>query len=91
MARNSTKLQDELESLCYTVESLGKLCVMSGPIPTISSSSEQFSGLYHLHSWLKNFCSAAGHDFISNFNYFWMNSSLTELMVCIQTEREQGS
>lgn len=70
MTRNSTKLQDNLESLCYTVESLGKRCAMSGPIPTISSSSEQFSPLHHLHSWLKNFGSAAGYDFISNFSTF---------------------
>uniref|UniRef100_A0A671TMH6 SGNH hydrolase-type esterase domain-containing protein n=1 Tax=Sparus aurata TaxID=8175 RepID=A0A671TMH6_SPAAU len=76
MARNSSKLHADLESLCYTVESLGRRCLMSGPIPTFSKNSERFSRLFSLHIWLKNFCSAAGYDFISNFDYFWTNSSL---------------
>ncbi|KAL2102901.1 hypothetical protein ACEWY4_002069 [Coilia grayii] len=76
MARSSIKLQDELETLCLTIESHGKRCIMSGPIPFNSSHSERFSRLYSLHTWLKNFCSAAGHDFIANFDIFWTNSSL---------------
>ena len=76
MARNSSKLQSDLESLCSTVESLGRHCLMSGPIPTLSKHSERFSRLYSLHIWLKNFCSATGYDFISNFDYFWTNSGL---------------
>lgn len=67
MARNSSKLHADLESLCYTIESLGKCCLLSGPIPT---------PLFGLHHWLKNFCSAAGYDFISDFDYFWTNPSL---------------
>ncbi|KAL2088047.1 hypothetical protein ACEWY4_016875 [Coilia grayii] len=76
MARSSIKLQDELETLCLTIESHGKRCIMSGPIPFNSSHSERFSRLYSLHTWLKNFCSAAGHDFIANFDIFWTNSRL---------------
>lgn len=49
---------------------------MSGPIPNLSKNSERFSRLFSLHHWLKNFCSAAGYDFISNFDYFWTNSRL---------------
>lgn len=76
MARSSLRLQDELETLCFTIESIGKRCIMSGPIPFNSNQSERFSRLYSLHNWLKNFCYAAGHDFISNFDLFWTNSSL---------------
>ena len=76
MARKSSKLHAELESLCYTIESLGKWCLLSGPIPTLSKNSERFSRLFGLHHWLKNFCSAAGYDFISNFDYFWTNPIL---------------
>lgn len=49
MARSSIKLQDELETLCLTIESYGKRCIMSGPIPFSSSHSERFSRLYSLH------------------------------------------
>ncbi len=43
MARNSSKLHADLESLCYTTESLGRGCIMSGPIPNLSKNSERFS------------------------------------------------
>ena len=76
MARNSVKLQNELETLCLTVESLGKRCIMSGPIPLSSSNSERFSRLHSLHTWLKQFCNLAGHDFIANFDIFWTKSFL---------------
>ena len=45
------------------------------PIP-ILPQNERFSRLLSLHHWLENFCSAAGYDFISNFDYFWTNSRL---------------
>ncbi|KAK0143437.1 Neurogenic locus notch 1 [Merluccius polli] len=35
MDRLSTKMRLEMESLCTTVESLGKRCIISGPIPTL--------------------------------------------------------
>lgn len=54
MARNSSKLHADLESLYYTVESLGKHCILSGPIPAPSKSSECFSQPLSLHHWLKN-------------------------------------
>ncbi len=38
MAINSSKLHADLESLCYTIESLGKCCLLSGPIPTLSKT-----------------------------------------------------
>lgn len=76
MDRNSSQLCADLESLCCTIESLGRRCLMSGPIPTLSRGSEWFSHLFSLHHWLKNFCSAAGYEFISNFDYFWNNKSL---------------
>lgn len=76
MARNYSKLHADLESMCYTIESLGKCCLLSGPIPTLSRNSERFSRLFSLHHWLKNICSAAGYNFVSNFDYFWTNPSL---------------
>uniref|UniRef100_A0A3B4U6Q4 SGNH hydrolase-type esterase domain-containing protein n=1 Tax=Seriola dumerili TaxID=41447 RepID=A0A3B4U6Q4_SERDU len=62
--KNSSKLQADPDSLCYTIESLGKRCLMSGPIPTFSKNSERFSRLFSLHDWLKY------------FYYFWTNLSL---------------
>lgn len=71
MMRNSLRMQADMESLCYTIESLGKRCIVLGPIPTTSKKSERFSRLYNFHLWLQNFCTASGYDFISNFDYFW--------------------
>ena len=79
MDRNSVKLQADLESLCCTIESLGKRCIVSGPIPTLSKHSERFSRLYSFHHWSKHFCSALGYDFISNFDYFWCAPNLFKL------------
>ena len=76
MARRSLKLYHDLESLILTVESLGKRCVLSGPIPTLLKSSERFSRLFGLHTWMQNFTTAAGHGFISNFDYFWTERDL---------------
>lgn len=76
MARQSVKLHHDLESLVSTVESLGKICVLSGPIPTLSKSSERFSRLYSLHHWMRNFATATGLGFISNFDYFWTERDL---------------
>ncbi len=76
MSRQSVKLHHDLESLVNTVESLGKICVLSGPIPTLSKSSELFSHLYSLHHWMRNFATATGLGFISNFNYFWTDRDL---------------
>ena len=64
MARNSIRRRAELESLCFTIESLGRHCIVSGPIPFNSRESERFSRLYSLYNWLKNFHSAAGYDLI---------------------------
>ena len=63
MARSSIRLQDELETLCLTIESLGKRCILSDPIPFNSRESERFSRVYSLHNWLKNFCQMAGYDY----------------------------
>ena len=67
MSRQSVKLHHDLESLVITIESLGKICVLSGPIPTLSKSSERFSRHYSLHHWMRNFTTATGLDVISNF------------------------
>ncbi|XP_073320704.1 uncharacterized protein [Pagrus major] len=58
MSRRSCKLYHDLESLIHTVESLGKRCVLSGPIPTLLKSSERFSRLFSLHTWMQNFTTA---------------------------------
>ena len=76
MSRQSSKLHRDLESLCCTVESLGKRCIISGPIPNASRNSERFSRLYSLHQWLQGFCSATGLDYIANFDSFWSNTSM---------------
>jgi hypothetical protein len=76
MSRRSCKLYLDLESLIHTVESLGKRCVLSGPIPTLLKSSERFSRLFSLHTWMQNFTTATGLGFISNFDYFWTERDL---------------
>ncbi|KAL7398411.1 hypothetical protein ABVT39_009423 [Epinephelus coioides] len=76
MSRQSTQLHYDLESLVNTVESLGKICVLSGPIPTMLKSSERFSRLFSLHLWMHSFATATGLGFISNFDYFWTERDL---------------
>lgn len=76
MARQSTLLQYELESLVFTVERLGRRCVLSGHTPVITNSSEHFSRLLALHSWIDNITTATGTGFISNFDSFWNRQDL---------------
>ena len=76
MSRQSLKLHHDLESLVNTIESLGKICVLSGPVPTLSKSSERFSRLYSLHMWMQNFATATGLGFVSNFDWFWTEHEL---------------
>ncbi len=71
MARQSIKLHHELESLVSIVECLGRRCVLSGPTPCMTKSSERFSRLFSLHLWMQNFTTATGLGFISHFDSFW--------------------
>ena len=75
MSRECIKLHYELESLASTLESLGKRCVLSGPIPTMTKSSERFSRLFNLHLML-NVTTAPGLSFISHFDSFWTEKDL---------------
>lgn len=76
MSRQSLKLHHDLESLVNTVESLGKICVLSGPVPTLLKSSECCSHLFSLHMWMQNFATATGLGFVSNFDCFWTEHEL---------------
>ena len=76
MSRQSHRLHYELESLVSTVESLGRRCVLSGPLPCMSKSSERFSPLFSLHQWMLNFSTATGVGFISHFDSFWTKQDL---------------
>ena len=69
--RQSIKLRDEYELLAVTIESLGKICIFSGLIPTLRRSSEMFSRLYSADQWLSNFCLACGYGYINHFDSFW--------------------
>lgn len=71
IARQSCKLHLDLEALVAIVESLGVRCILSGPIPLVTNSSERFSHSFNLHLWMQNFTSATGYGFISNFDAFW--------------------
>lgn len=62
--------QHDLESLTTAIESLGRMCVLSGTISVITRGSELFSHLFYLHSWMKSFPSAAGLGF-NTFDTFW--------------------
>ena len=76
MSRQSIKLQSDFESLTLTLESLGKTCILTGPIPSPGKGSERFSRLLSLHCWLINFCTATGHEFVNNFDSFWHRGDL---------------
>jgi len=76
MDRQSARLHLELEELSFQIESLGKRCILSGPLPSPSMGSEYFSRLYGLHQWLCHFCVAAGFNFIPNFDSFWTRHDL---------------
>lgn len=78
MDRQSEKLHEDFENLCISILDLGKCCILSGPIPSLHTNNERFSRLFSLHQWLKNFCLAAGFNFISNFDYFWSRPALFE-------------
>ncbi|KAK0137933.1 RNA-directed DNA polymerase from mobile element jockey [Merluccius polli] len=60
MDRQSEKLHQDFEMLCCTIQNLGKSCIISGPIPSLSKGSECFSRLFSLHQWLRTFCLAVG-------------------------------
>lgn len=78
MDRQSEKLHQDFENLCMLIQELGKCCILSGPIPFLSTNSERFSRLFSLHQWLKNFCLAAGFNYIPNFDCFWSRPALFE-------------
>lgn len=86
MARQFIKLQSNFECLTTTLKSLGKTCILSGPIPSRGLGTEHFSRLFSLHCWVQNFCTATGFIFLfcfdfflffNNFDSFWSNKGLT--------------
>lgn len=76
MERQSARLHREFEELCFKIESLGKRCIISGPIPSPVHGSECFSRLFSLHQWLNNFSTASGFNFVGHFDYFWARLDL---------------
>ena len=76
MNRESSSLQADLSSLAVTVQSLGKRCVLSGPIPDMFNNSERFSRILGLHTWLQKYCSTSDVSFINNFDSFWCQGDL---------------
>ena len=89
MSREPFKLRSELSSLVDTIQSLGKRCVLSGPLGDLFKSSERFSRILSLHTWMQNYCSATDVDFISNFDYFWNQRDFSNVTGCTPTQREQ--
>lgn len=65
----------QLESLAVTIQSMGKTCIFLAPSPLLQKDLI-VSAVYSLHEWLKYFCNATGHGFISNFDYFWNRHDL---------------
>lgn len=74
--RQSVKLQEDFELLSTTVESLGKICILSGILPPAGHGSELFSRIYSANVWLENFCLACGYSFINHFDTFWNKDNL---------------
>ena len=67
MSSQSVKFRSDFESLIALTETLGKTCVLSGPIPSLGPRSEGFSSLSRLHCFLQNLCTATGIGFVNNF------------------------
>lgn len=76
MARQLIKLQSNFECLTTTLKSLGKACILSGPIPSRGLSTEHFSRIFSLHCWVQNFCTATGFCFFF-FCFFFCLTTLT--------------
>ena len=76
MSRKPFKLHDQLVLLVDTVQSLGKRCVLSGPLGDLYNNCERFSRVLSLHTWMQNYCSATDVYFINNFDYFWNQRDL---------------
>lgn len=73
MARQLIKLQSNFECLTATLKSLGKTCILSGPIPSRGPGTEHFSHLFSLHCWVQNFCTATGFTvvfFLTTLTHF---------------------
>ncbi len=76
--KQSIKLQCDMEFLALTVESLGKQCVISGPIPTLRKGCEGFSWLFSFNQWLQGLCSATSFSFLDHVDVFWNRRDLYE-------------
>lgn len=82
--KQSIKLQSDYKLLGETIERLGKICVMSGLIPTLRRNSEMFSHIYRAVQWLSNFLHLTFnilhfpliYDYISHFDSFWNKNHL---------------
>lgn len=61
--------------------SLGKLCILSGLIPSESKGCENVSRLFSAHQWLLNFCIATGITVVNNFDYFFPSFFLPTVAV----------
>ena len=71
MNRQNAKLHADLKALVVTIQSLGRRCVLSGPIPALYKSDEYFSRLAQLNTWMLNYSRTEDVHYINNFDYYW--------------------
>ncbi|KAK7883854.1 hypothetical protein WMY93_026977 [Mugilogobius chulae] len=74
--QQSEKLKDDFIALINSIQSTGKKCVISGPLPAPCFGDVKFSRLRQLHVWLKAFCAAKEIPFVDNFAAFFRRPEL---------------
>uniref|UniRef100_A0A3B3HCU6 SGNH hydrolase-type esterase domain-containing protein n=1 Tax=Oryzias latipes TaxID=8090 RepID=A0A3B3HCU6_ORYLA len=73
--RESEKTKADFMDLINFLKICGKTVLISGPLPGLSRSTERFSRLLGMNTWLQAACLTQKCCFIDNFNLFWNRTS----------------
>ena len=74
--KGSEEIKQSIITFSEIMKDLDKNLVVSGPIPFKSMSSETFSRVCALNSWLETRAEELGITFINNFDLFWGSKNL---------------
>uniref|UniRef100_A0A3P9LTL1 Uncharacterized protein n=1 Tax=Oryzias latipes TaxID=8090 RepID=A0A3P9LTL1_ORYLA len=73
--RESEETKADFMDLFKFLKQCGKSVFISGPLPGLSPSTERFSRLLGMNTWLQTACMTQKCSFIDNFNLFWNRTS----------------
>uniref|UniRef100_A0A3P9JNH7 SGNH hydrolase-type esterase domain-containing protein n=1 Tax=Oryzias latipes TaxID=8090 RepID=A0A3P9JNH7_ORYLA len=73
--RESEETKADFMDLFNFLKQCGKSVFISGPLPGLSPSTERFSRLLGMNTWLQTACMTRKGSFIDNFNLFWNRTS----------------